>query len=270
MTHSASDLPIYKNPPVDEVVIGVQFDPIPGFYDVHTGLFWQRVREDYPKVEDQPRLPDLPIESLDSPVGLIQVQLPLATPHGRIWLASESDEYLIQIQNNRFLHNWRKRQADYPRFATLRQLFWNHYGQFKDLMVAEGLSPPRVQQVELSYINWIPNISMVELLRLAQATRLSVPGLSAEPQEQTWLARYFLKNDSDAVARIYVQCTPALKIQDPNARGIQLSLVFRAARASGVNDEEVNSLVTVGREALVRTFTELTTETAQQSWDRIR
>ena len=64
MTASQGDLVAYAKPPVEEVVLGVQFPPIPHFSDAHAGLYWQRVRANYPRAESQLRL-EGPINHLD-------------------------------------------------------------------------------------------------------------------------------------------------------------------------------------------------------------
>lgn len=37
-----ADLPEFGAPPLTEVVLGVQFDVIPGFMTPHIGVIWQR------------------------------------------------------------------------------------------------------------------------------------------------------------------------------------------------------------------------------------
>ncbi len=49
----APKLPEFEKPPVNEVVIGVQFDQIENFGAVHPGMYWQTIQKKYPKVSDQ-------------------------------------------------------------------------------------------------------------------------------------------------------------------------------------------------------------------------
>ena len=51
MSHDKSktnSLPSYKIPPVIEVVCGINFKKIAQFKAPHFGLFWQKLRGDYP------------------------------------------------------------------------------------------------------------------------------------------------------------------------------------------------------------------------------
>ena len=102
MTERPPDLPDYLRPPVDEVVISVQFPPISNFYDTHAGLFWQRVRADYPKAETQPRL-EGPIESAD-PGPLVPTSVQIAPGQGRVWMISANDDFLIQESYSKLCH----------------------------------------------------------------------------------------------------------------------------------------------------------------------
>ena len=83
MTERPPRLPDYRNPPIDEVVIGVQFPPIPKFQDVHIGLYWQKVRNEYPRTETQPRI-EGPIETPEPPqanTAVIPVSFGMSLKH---------------------------------------------------------------------------------------------------------------------------------------------------------------------------------------------
>ena len=56
MTYQGKPLPSFQNPPVVEVVLGVQFDAIKALGTPQIGLLWQEFREQLPKTEDQPPL----------------------------------------------------------------------------------------------------------------------------------------------------------------------------------------------------------------------
>ena len=91
----------YENPPIDEIVCGISFDPIKELRSGHFGILWQKFRPDFPKVEDQ--IPTGPIpreefENLDT--------LPLS----RVWFLHRDENEIIQVQRNCFLHNWRKNE----------------------------------------------------------------------------------------------------------------------------------------------------------------
>lgn len=92
-------------PPIVEAVCGLIFAPIPDLDPIVLGKFWHDLRADYPQHLVQPPVID-------------QVGLMLSPGAGplRSWFISSNDEYLIQLQHDRFYMNWRKREAGYPRF----------------------------------------------------------------------------------------------------------------------------------------------------------
>src|SRR5208283_842698 len=89
----------FENPPVVETVLGVFFSPLSGYGPLHQGIFWQRVRNRYPRYE------------LMSAIGEVEVRL---GPQGfqpfpiRSLLIDESNAQLVQLQANGFFRNWRK------------------------------------------------------------------------------------------------------------------------------------------------------------------
>jgi uncharacterized protein (TIGR04255 family) len=271
MKQRPDDLPDYHNPPIDEVVIAVQFEPIKGFLESHIQEFWRTVRDDYPIAQIQPRL-EGPIESLDeAPVGSV-IQIPMGIPaQGRMWLINETDDFLIQVQNTRFMQNWRRRQGPYQHFELLHQMFWDNFRKFREYLNSQSLPQPVIQQVELTYLNWIPgSSSLADFFKPASGARIRVLETEREPQDQSWSARYLIPNDLELVQRLYVQCQPAIRTQPPYERGAQLALVFRVARIAGIEDSQVESVLDLARIIIVEAFTELTTESAQRIWDRFK
>src|SRR5215467_10507038 len=111
MTSSA--LPDYDSPPVNEVVLGLTFQPLVSLRVVHFGLIWDRVRREYPAVQHLP------------PLGLEQTMLS-QPPSGwgdlffvpRVWFLSTAQDRVIQLQHDRFYVNWRSIPGGvaYPRY----------------------------------------------------------------------------------------------------------------------------------------------------------
>ena len=108
----------YKKPPVIEVLCGIVFETIRSFKAHHLGLFWQKVRDKFLVCEHAPRL-EVAFESLD-----------LANYLPRVWFISEEQNMLIQLQDDRFLFNWRRMQQReaYPRYSTIIEAFKTNLG----------------------------------------------------------------------------------------------------------------------------------------------
>ena len=269
-----ADLPLYENPPIDEVAIGLQFaSPIPGFIDPHGGLFWQRVKGTYRRAESQPRI-ETPPEVLDAPLGLTAgfPQVIGPTLGSRTFLISDDDTYLLQIQNNRFYRNWRRRTDPYPHFEELENAFHHCYTEFCAFLADVGLTHPGISQAEVTYINWITDLGMDDFLRLSGSATLQLPGLDDHPQDQTWAARYLVRNYArEPIARLHVQCVPAVRFEEGRPTpGSQMSLSYIGPFVESPARDALEQFFFDGRAAIVRSFTSLTTEEAHQHWRRIQ
>lgn len=97
--------PQLPHPPINEVVCGFVFDPLPGIDVLDLGVYWEEVRSEYPKKQLQPPLMDN------------NNFLHIGPPGVRAWLISEDEERLLQLQPDRFYMNWRARGGDYPHFS---------------------------------------------------------------------------------------------------------------------------------------------------------
>jgi uncharacterized protein (TIGR04255 family) len=267
-----SDLPDYERPPIDEVAIGVQFQRLSGLDDAFIGHFWEEIRSDYPTFQQMPRI-ETPIESLASPfpftVGATPIpSSPPLTPDVtgmRTWLVSADDCLLIQIQNDRFIHNWRKRESEYPRFDELKTAWLAHYQQFTTQLAASGLASPQVVQLEVSYINWLLEPPMDRFLRLGKETELSHVGF---PQDQMWMARYLISENSTPLGRLHVQCQPAVRLNPPMGQGQQFNFSLFVPLLGTVSTDRLSELMDLARRRIVTAFTELTTPEAHDQWGR--
>ena len=99
------DFPRLPAPPISEVICGFMFEPHDGLDALEFGVYWESRRGEFPKRELHPPLFD--------GGGVFQVGASAV----RAWLISEADDFLIQLQPDRFYVNWRAREADYPRFG---------------------------------------------------------------------------------------------------------------------------------------------------------
>ena len=156
MTPLASnvDLPSFENPPVIEVVCGVQFASLAKLYIPHFGELWKRF-PDYTDCSEAPTL--LPtIERFDVPSSL-DVQGLAEIPLPRVWFTQRDENGLIQVQRDRFLHNWRKvRPTDeYPRYGRVKKLFQEHLSTFEKFLSDLNIGTLVPRQYEMTYVNHI-------------------------------------------------------------------------------------------------------------------
>jgi uncharacterized protein (TIGR04255 family) len=268
-------LPDFDRPPVTEVVLSIQFAALPGLRTVHTGLYWNDIRQDYPKVSEQapiaPAFETFGTTPMLSPT--IQIQAMLAPLVPRLWFEAENGEHLVQLQQDRLLHNWRKRSsgAEYPRYELLRERFVSEVEKLSALLKKEDLGEIRPNQCEVTYINTIvfadgrnPHEGLASITPLWTGT-VSEPYLPG-PETTTLQTKYVLRKDEVPYGRVYITFTPAYLTTDYSP-AIQLEVTARGkpreesvAAALDLLDEE--------RDVVVRAFTAVTTSSMHKQWGR--
>ena len=133
----------YKNPPIDEIVCSVLFDSIEGLRAGHLGFLWQKFRNEFPVIDDQ---------NLIGPVSEEDLNNRGTPPLPRVWFVHEYENELIQVQFNRFIHNWRKRRPndEYPGYKTVIGNFERYLSCFQDFLTEERLGGITLNRYELN------------------------------------------------------------------------------------------------------------------------
>ena len=112
MSAPTPPLPDFERPPVIEVALSVQFKRLEALRSAHLGLLWAKFRpEGFPRTEDhaplEPAFERFDPNLLRTQLG-IEVRASDLPPLPRVWFLNEAGSELIQIQRDRFVHNWRK------------------------------------------------------------------------------------------------------------------------------------------------------------------
>jgi uncharacterized protein (TIGR04255 family) len=271
------DLPDFGSPPVTEVVLGVQFGSLERFMAPHLGLVWTEFREQFPIVEEHPPLEPVfetfSDKAPDTPMPRLHLELLMTPPTPRVFLVNAARTELLQVQRDRFLHNWRKvGEGDaYPRFERMLETFESGYRRFEALIGRQELGAIVPNQCEVSYINQIelpPDqgpFEAFERLFGSFAKSLILQDLG-RPEDARFLMRYVIRTGGDAPSgRLLVTATPAWKADGTHL--IQLTLVARGKPASA-DLGGVSEFLKLGRRHIVRAFTELTSDEMHRVWDR--
>lgn len=264
-TERPSHLPDYSAPPVQEVVIGVHFNPIYGFHQAHIGSFWESIRADYPRVEDHETLP--PQTTYPDPPPTLTMTWGNTLPPRRAWLLSADSTCLVQIQHDRLVHNWRNRGTPYLHFEPHLNKFRRIYHHLELALGNFGLSRPEPTHIEVAYVNLVKaehlNTALPQVPRFQLVnTRLVGPHTV---QEQLAI-RFPVFEDCAQVGSLSVEADPL--DAEPTTR-FRFALVFHG-RTTAKDFNDLTPLILRGREAIVETFTELTSEELHQQWRRIQ
>ena len=75
----------------------------------------------------------------------------------RVWFVHREDAGIIQLERDRFLHNWKKSKPtdSYVRYHTVLDLFKRHLDSFDSFVKDNGLGTIEPQQYEMTYVNHI-------------------------------------------------------------------------------------------------------------------
>jgi len=262
------DLPDFKAPPVREVAIAVQFERIPALSQAHVGLFWSTIRHDYPVTQDQEPLPSQVEDLSGTPMApLFKIEFGPRPPLRRAWFLNPDGSRLVQIQQDRLVHNWRYQGEPYPRFEPLAAEFQGIQASFFGLLETLRLPVPRVEQVEVTYINWIPAAWMDEVV-----TFVSMPFLPdglGTPDSGALSTRFLVVDEGARVGRLYLEASSAVSQESGGLEaGYLLNLTFRAPHQGGGDPEETTRLLLRGREAIVQAFTAFTPDDLHETWER--
>ena len=148
--------PSFKNPPIIEVIAGVQFENPLNFRTLDLADIWDDFGKD--KFTDYREMRPLdPI--LPDNVRVIEMSdLPRMR---RFWFETPNDEELIQVQQDRLVYNW-KRPSDnlndkncYPRYEAVIENFFQYYESFSKGMERKGVKAENPSVMELTYVNLI-------------------------------------------------------------------------------------------------------------------
>lgn len=269
-------LPDFANPPVVEVALSVQFEPLTNLRTPQIGLMWQGIRDRFPKTEEHAPL-EPSIErfggQLSSP-GSVRVQVMRQPPVPRCWFSNESGTELIQIQQDRFIHNWRKvgTGEEYPRYERVRETFRRELESFQRFLTEEQIGEPIANQCELTYVNhmvakdgWERHGELGAVLSLcaAEYTDQFLP----EPEELRMSGSFVIPDDTGApLGRLRFSVEPAF-LRSSNQAVLVLNMIARG-RPLGDGVQGVLKFLDVGREWIVRGFASITTSKMHAIWKR--
>jgi uncharacterized protein (TIGR04255 family) len=269
------DLPDFRRPPLAETVLSLQFEPIAGLTAAHVGVLWQRFREQLPLIEEHPPLPPL-IEKFGPPsLESVEVTFEERLPVPRMWFLNQAKTELIQVQADRFIHNWRKIEGlePYPRYEPIRDRFRGEVSILEQFLKDEGFAAPVVNQCEVTYVNHIETSGVWEAHgRLDKVLRNWSPPTKGSflpvPEDGGARLRFVIPGEAGKpVGRFHAVLQPAWKKAD-NTPIFVLNLTARG-EPLGEGIEGAFTFFDLGRKWIVKGFADLTTPEMQQVWERI-
>jgi len=266
MSPNSHVYPNYENPPVVEVVCGIQFKSIDILLAPHLGLLWEKFKPDYPICQEVAPLSPI-IEKYDdksqATFGFKEVP-----PLPRIWFIHKSDHGIIQVQRDRFLHNWRKvlPEDEYPRYPTVIKLFKDKLGRFEAFLSENEFEKLQIVQYEMSYINHIwmgeewNNLSEIGKVFPDFSFRATTERFLPGPETINWRTSFLLPNKS---GRLH------LTIRNGKRRSDHKPMIIMDLTVRGFHEGGMKKWFDTAREWIVRGFADLTGRDIQDKvWRR--
>jgi len=148
----------FNKPPVIETVLSIQFAPIHSLSILHAGLYWAKIRENYPEAAVRPPLGQAKEEfssrNRKKPEFGFEV---ITEPSLRCWFTHRDMNQLIQVQKDRFIYNWKKANdtETYPRYERIKEKCLLEWKGFLEFLAEEHLGAPEANQCEVTYVNHI-------------------------------------------------------------------------------------------------------------------
>jgi len=268
----ARSLPDFEDPPVVETALGVEFAPLEKWSIPCFGLFWQDIRNEYPRCQAHGPLGSQ-IEQFDAEGSSFAVPKLMLTaqqvPDIRCWFLETSGSRLLQIQRDRFVHNWRKpgSTSNYPHYETIRPTFEREWGRFCDFLRRESLGEPDVVQCEVTYVNHLERgkgwDSFGDVAKVLRCWSGSCGEFLPSPEGMLLSVRYVMPDNR---GRLHVNLHPALRKEDAKAI-LQLSLTARG-RPDSSSTDDIMKWLDLGREWVVCGFTDFTSVNMHELWHR--
>jgi uncharacterized protein (TIGR04255 family) len=212
-------LPLYDEPPIVEVAFSVLFPSLEGLLSPHIGLLWQGFQPEYPFCDDV--VPIAPrVEVFGGQNVEPQFKITDVPPLPRAWFINQDGTRVIQIQRDRFIHNWRKVDtgSEYPSYETLIKTFQHHLGKFDSFLVETELGKVQPIQYELTYVNQIPQgkawLTFEDISKVFPdiSWRASSSRFLSHPQTISWTTVFDLP---DSFGRLHTAVKPSSLNEKP-------------------------------------------------------
>jgi len=267
MAEEQDKLPSFRNPPVMETVLGVQFAPIPDLTGGHIGWYWKScLGSSWPRLIEGLFLQDQFERFEQQPSwNFPSLQFSVTVPN-RLQIIHEDDDRVIQVQNTRFLYNWRRREDEYPRYRSIYPEFIRHLELFRAFLKTANLGDLVPNQWEVTYISHIPQ---GDLWKSPIDWCKVFPRLFTSANHSDSLRLESMANDwhfeiTPQKGRLHISSKHG-RVQDGGEDVLSLELTARGPLQSG-DMKAIESGLDLGHRSIVQTFVALASESALNFW----
>jgi uncharacterized protein (TIGR04255 family) len=261
-------LPDFDNPPVVETVLSAQFEKLTAMQAVHFGLFWRKMQARFPRTEEKPALSPI-IERFPEPTSRgarMQFEAREMPALPRLWVLNEAGTEMIQVQNDRFIKNWRKigEKDQYPHYEpVIKPAFQRDFAEFESFLAEEKLGVIKVNQCEVTYVNHIVSgegwQTLADIHRVFTFWNQPPAPVPGDAEDFSIRARFPITDNGQPIGRLHVDVQPALRATDDRPMYV-MDLTARGLAGTGFD------FFDIGRRWIVQSFKRLTTPDMHRIW----
>lgn len=269
----------YDAPPLVEVAMSIQFDPPKGLNQAHLGAFWVTQKDTLPHVRAvQPIVTTNEVFGGQGQWLPPSLQLELTNePDCRLQMTSSDDQWMCQVQRNRLVINWRKRNGEYPRFSATWHRFRKACQAWETFLGGLEMAPLKLRLWELTYVNRIPKENLWD--KPGDWPKV-FPGLwggnfaAVEGAELGGFQGQWVWESAEPPARLYVEPRPGRSVEEPHEDVLLLSLTARGLFSADFksnkdpNTDPIESGMSSGHDLIVGTFDRIASDVAKKAWGR--
>lgn len=261
--------PSFRNPPVVETVLSIQFDELRNFRTTHFGMYHATVKDRFPVVEDKPRLESV-IESFPRVPRVPAFRIaPAGGGPDRVWFKEPPDgSMMLQLQPDRFAFNWcRKDGQEYPRYASNQPKLFDEFDRFREFVTQHELGEVKPNLCEVTYVNHIHPIENENLTECFAAVFTGVnwessDGWLPQPPEVVSFNRVFTIGEQKG--RLYAETA----IVGDSAKS-QFILLKITARVIYNDEDDLRESLELAHLWVVKSFVSLTEDQVRQErWEQ--
>ena len=235
------------------------FRPLQKWEPQYFSHFWNEIRREYPDVLVHP--------PLNTEQG---VREEWSAQNARWWYFHKSDRRLVQVQNGRFIQNWRKRGPgdSYLHYDLLRPSFESMWTQFKAFLSAKSASELKAEVCEVTYVNHIDRGSgwntFADLPNVVTCWSGQTLGKFLPSPNQVLFNAFY--PFSERSGQLHVAIQPGIRDSDKKET-LQLTITARCKPDSSDTAELLRCL-DLNRLRVVRGFADITTPAMHEIWGR--
>lgn len=271
-----ADGPTFKDPPVVEVALGVQHEPLIGLKSPQVARYWERVRGRFPRWTTHPPI-NPAFETFGPPTlrrGRPAFEFANAPGPTRSMFEDSDGNELVQVQPDRFVRNWRRYQdqsADYPRYASVhRPGFQEALEDYLAFLAEHGVGELVPNQIEVTYVNhvepagaWTGHEQLAVVLSVLSGQH-SDDQLDGPEGIDLNLRYRVVGDDGEPVGRLHVSVRPVFRGSDLSPL-FAINLTARVGISGGGVDDVLREMDR-GHDFLVNAFRSITTPEMHKIW----